>query len=688
MWSNSSRKLGDLMEKKYFNIIFDVVSLLASYIIGVYLRILPIFTYGVHLTADDPLIHYWVTKYLLENGRLPTYNALAWHPWGYDPEKVLPDLHYYISAYLYKIVTTIHSIDLYTFVVLMPAFFAPLVVIPLYLLVKELWGRWPAFFTSIGVITSWAYMSRTTAGFFRHEQIAIPFLTASFYLTVKSMRERDLWKSVVLSGFSGLFLAVSAGTWAGFRLLYDVYPLMLFIFMLFRRAELKDVISLGLPPVYVLLASISIPSLSSRSVLISMESTFVWAVLVASILYTIFQKYRKEIDARIPAAGGFLAVLLFFFLTGTYAPLAERLLRVVFPGVKLPPGNVVETVAEHAPGSVLGYFNYLLIPVAFGLSLMAWEMWRDKTHIFIVINAIISLYFAESITRLPPLAAPFAGLGIGYITMKIVELTKSRAESARRISKLLSRKGKSSRRRILSNFMLPTLLIALLLIAPIFASAYLSYEASRTYPLGFEEGWEKVFSWLKNNTKNGTVVVSWWDYGYWIQLGASRVTLADGLTINSSQIREIAYAFSGNEEDMLDLMMRYNASYAIVNVIPMAGGGEIDIGYDIVNKRISIEPTGKWQAIFWIAQRFTYSPFRDPYDYYRYDLQKYFTIDQTEQVVYPTRIFLNTTLCKMALSPFTNSSIYFRPAYIWGPVIVPLGREYKLAYVVVAGIKE
>jgi len=664
MWSNSSRKLGDLMEKKYFNIIFDVVSLLASYIIGVYLRILPIFTYGVHLTADDPLIHYWVTKYLLENGRLPTYNALAWHPWGYDPEKVLPDLHYYISAYLYKIVTTIHSIDLYTFVVLMPAFFAPLVVIPLYLLVKELWGRWPAFFTSIGVITSWAYMSRTTAGFFRHEQIAIPFLTASFYLTVKSMRERDLWKSVVLSGFSGLFLAVSAGTWAGFRLLYDAYPLMLFIFMLFRRAELKDVISLGLPPVYVLLASISIPSLSSRSVLISMESTFVWAVLVASILYTIFQKYRKEIDARIPAAGGFLAVLLFFFLTGTYAPLAERLLRVVFPGVKLPPGNVVETVAEHAPGSVLGYFNYLLIPVAFGLSLMAWEMWRDKTHIFIVINAIISLYFAESITRLPPLAAPFAGLGIGYITMKIVELTKSRAESARRISKLLSRKGKSSRRRILSNFMLPTLLIALLLIAPIFASAYLSYEASRTYPLGFEEGWEKVFSWLKNNTKNGTVVVSWWDYGYWIQLGASRVTLADGLTINSSQIREIAYAFSGNEEDMLDLMMRYNASYVVVDI-----PAEID----------NLGLTGKWQAIFWIGRRFQYSPYKDTYDFYKYDLQKYFTIDQTNQRVYPTQRLLNTTLYKIALLPFINNSIYFKVAY--------LGNTTGLAHVVVAELR-
>jgi len=653
------------MEKKYLNIIFDMASLLASYIVGVYLRILPTFTYGIHLTADDPLIHYWVTKYLLENGRLPTYNALAWHPWSYDPEKVLPDLHYYISAYLYKIVAAIHNIDLYTFVVLMPAFFSPLIVIPLYLLVKELWGRWAALATSIGVVTSWAYISRTTAGFFRHEQIAIPFLTASFYLTVKSMREKDLWKSVVLSGFSGLFLAMSAGTWAGFRQLYDVYPLVLFIFMLLKKAELRDVISLGLPPVYVLLISVSLPSLSSRSVLVSVESTLVWAVLVASVVYTIFQKYKKEIDARIPAAGGFLIVILFFFLTGIYKPLTERLLRVVFPGVKLPPGNVVETVAEHAPGSTIGYFNFLLIPIAFGLFLMAWEMWKDKAHILILINAIVSLYFAESITRLPPLAAPFAGLGIGYITMRIAGLTESRAESARRISKLLSKKGRSSRRRILSNFVLPSILIALLLIAPISVSAYLSYEASKTYPLGFEEGWERVFSWLRNNTEKGTVVVSWWDYGYWIQLGSSRVTLADGLTINSSQIREIAYAFSGNEEDMLDLMMRYNASYVVV-----------DIPAEIDNLGLG----GKWQAIFWIGRRFQYSPYRDTYDFYKYDLQKYFTIDQTTQRVYPTQRLLNTTLYKIALLPFANNSIYFKLAY--------LGNTTGLAHVVVAGIKD
>ncbi|MGC9020305.1 MAG: STT3 domain-containing protein [Candidatus Methanodesulfokora sp.] len=653
------------MEKKYLNIIFDMASLLASYIVGVYLRILPTFTYGIHLTADDPLIHYWVTKYLLENGRLPTYNALAWHPWSYDPEKVLPDLHYYISAYLYKIVAAIHNIDLYTFVVLMPAFFSPLIVIPLYLLVKELWGRWAALATSIGVVTSWAYISRTTAGFFRHEQIAIPFLTASFYLTVKSMREKDLWKSVVLSGFSGLFLAMSAGTWAGFRQLYDVYPLVLFIFMLLKKAELRDVISLGLPPVYVLLISVSLPSLSSRSVLVSVESTLVWAVLVASVVYTIFQKYKKEIDARIPAAGGFLIVILFFFLTGIYKPLTERLLRVVFPGVKLPPGNVVETVAEHAPGSTIGYFNFLLIPIAFGLFLMAWEMWKDKAHILILINAIVSLYFAESITRLPPLAAPFTGLGIGYITMRIAGLTESRAESARRISKLLSKKGRSSRRRILSNFVLPSILIALLLIAPISVSAYLSYEASKTYPLGFEEGWERVFSWLRNNTEKGTVVVSWWDYGYWIQLGSSRVTLADGLTINSSQIREIAYAFSGNEEDMLDLMMRYNASYVVV-----------DIPAEIDNLGLG----GKWQAIFWIGRRFQYSPYRDTYDFYKYDLQKYFTIDQTTQRVYPTQRLLNTTLYKIALLPFANNSIYFKLAY--------LGNTTGLAHVVVAGIKD
>ncbi|HDD68891.1 MAG TPA: hypothetical protein ENG61_00850, partial [Candidatus Korarchaeota archaeon] len=50
--------------------LLEVASLVGSYLLGVYIRLRPALTYGISLTADDPLHHYRMTKYLLEMGRL------------------------------------------------------------------------------------------------------------------------------------------------------------------------------------------------------------------------------------------------------------------------------------------------------------------------------------------------------------------------------------------------------------------------------------------------------------------------------------------------------------------------------------------------------------------------------------------------------------------------------------------
>ncbi len=647
---------------------FDVFALAVTYVVGVFLRIIPVEKYGVNLLTGDPLIHYWTTRYLIEHGHLPTYNPLGWHPWSYNPMNVLPDMHYYISALLYRIVSSVSHVTLYQFVVYIPAFFAPLLAIPLYLLVKELWGRWPAFVTIFSVVTSWAYVMRTEAGFFRHEQLAIPLMVTSFYFTVKAMRSSELWKALVFSGISGVFLALAAGSWAGFRQLFVGYPLVLAIFLALKKADLRDILALGIPPLYVLLLSFSLPNLAFRKEYMAMESTFVWAVLAASLIYAVLNYRSSErTDIRIPTMIAFIAVISLFFVLGIYRPLTARLMRVVFPGVSLPKGNVVETVAEHAPGSTITTFSYLLIPILLGLSMLAIERWREKVPILILVNAITSLYFAESIARLPPLAAPLSGLGVGYLVFRLQEYTETKITKVRRYSRLLSTRKVTSRptRKVLSTLKWPILLIVLLLVMPISLSVYNTYNYSQDFVLGFDQGWRETLGWLKNNTSPGTVVLSWWDYGYWIQLGSDRVTLADGLTINSTQIRQIAKAFSGSEEELLDVMMRYNASYVVV-----------DIPAEVDNLGIG----GKWQAIFWIAKRFKYDPWRDGRDWLRYDAMRYFTVQGGR--VYPTYTLLNTSLYKIALSPFKNLGLpltYFKTVFV--------GKTSGYNEVVVVGIR-
>lgn len=629
----------------------DVIAVLSSYILGALMRLLPTIKYGAKLTADDPLLHYRITEYLVRTGRLPTYDPLSWHPWSFNPTEVLPVLHYYTGAIIYKISSLLGFNDLYTVVVYIPVFFAPLVVIPLYLTSKELWGRGAALISSFAISLSWAYLSRSLAGWYRHEQFAIPLLMSSFYLTLKAMRSDEDWKVIAYSGLSGAFLVYASGVWAGFRALYDGYALMIFLLLLLNRLNWRNALALGMPPLYVLIASLgALPNLAYRKLYVSFESTLVWASLLAALVYLVLPRLGIERRRREVSLAAGAALLAIFLGLGIYQPLTGRLMRVLFPSVKLPQGNVVETVAEHGAGESFESFTTLLIPASLGLLSMILERWRRDEELTLTIMTFISLYFAVSMVRLPPLAAPFLALCSGYFTQRLLLFSEPYLKRLRALERSKVRRGSPlplSRRMAILR--VPIILMIFLVVLPValqghireyggeFSSYVLSYEEALNYPLGFSEGWVDALNWLRNNTSPDEVVISWWDYGYWMQLGSGKVTLADGLTINSSQITLIAKAFMGPEEAMLDLASRFNASYVVVDVPAEVG---------------SFSGGGKWMAMAWIAGQFQYSPYRadEVRKWLTQDLPKFFYHDSVSGRYIPTDYALNTTLYKMALS--------------------------------------
>jgi asparagine N-glycosylation enzyme membrane subunit Stt3 len=61
-----------------------------------------------------------------------------------------------------------------------------------------------------------------------------------------------------------------------------------------------------------------------------------------------------------------------------------------------------------------------------------------------------------------------------------------------------------------------------------------------------------------------TVVCSWWDYGYYITILGDRISLSDNSTINSTQIRKIALAFTSNESIAIKILSQYGVDYIAV----------------------------------------------------------------------------------------------------------------------------
>jgi len=228
--------------------------LLFCYFLGVSIRLKPVERSGVYLTGDDPLIHFRNTLSVVRTGDLIRNDSLAWQPRGIDWKRVLPNFHYYLGAGVYRLVKAFgvsiphpsdphgvlpDEVDVYSFCVFFPAFFAPLIVFPLFFLGRVLWDWRAGAVASFLIAVSPGYLSRTTAGFYRHEQIALPLMISALLFFFLAVRARSLRRCVVYSFVGGVFFVLTAGTWAGFKFLMAAFPVAVFVVLLVRRADFR-----------------------------------------------------------------------------------------------------------------------------------------------------------------------------------------------------------------------------------------------------------------------------------------------------------------------------------------------------------------------------------------------------------------------------------------------------------------
>jgi asparagine N-glycosylation enzyme membrane subunit Stt3 len=105
--------------------------------------------------------------------------------------------------------------------------------------------------------------------------------------------------------------------------------------------------------------------------------------------------------------------------------------------------------------------------------------------------------------------------------------------------------------------------------------------------------WYDTLMWMKYELPNDAIVVSWWDYGYWISIIGNKTTLADNGTINTTQIANIGRIFMSNETEAIKILETYKRDerrpeYIVVFTTFDANGNERGYGDE-----------GKWR---WMAK--------------------------------------------------------------------------------------
>ena len=59
--------------------------------------------------------------------------------------------------------------------------------------------------------------------------------------------------------------------------------------------------------------------------------------------------------------------------------------------------------------------------------------------------------------------------------------------------------------------------------------------------------WVSAINWIRTHSPQHAFILSWWDYGYWLQVLTNRSVISENNTLNGTQIRLMAEMFLNNE---------------------------------------------------------------------------------------------------------------------------------------------
>ena len=601
---------------------FTILALI--FVIAFSVRILPI-RWGYYLSEYDPYYQYRQTKYIVKNGLmgwLSWHDYLSWYPWGNVIRKhAYPGLPL-LAATIYTIMNTLGlrfsiypTLDplqmdpVYNFCVIFPVIMGSITCIVIYFLGRELGGEAVGMLSALFLALDPSHIGRTSLGFFDDETVGILSFLLFILFFNKSISGGDSesmnLKKTLFSAetgwavAAGLTLGYLCASWGASRYAVVMTALYALILLVLRRASQRLLISYAVTFFITISIASCVPRLGSRFPLDYLGTKFNFAHDTLSVYLVFFlllfneimhiKDKSKRIGYSLAVIALLAAGLLFLWWSGKIAPIGTKFIAVIYPSIRFN-NPILWSVAEHR-ASAWGTFYYnfgintFLLPV--GLYFAA--LMATNLSIFTIIYGLTSAFSASSMIRLNILmSAPTSLLS----ALAIVRLLKPFMLSLRETETPRKYRVRRTFRKETSMIVISLVFILLLLTYVIGTDFMISPDRRRgprfclqayvpttissaglsVRPLDTVKDWLNALTWIRLNTPPsptkpgdaGTVIASWWDYGYWITAIANRTSLADNGTWNTTQIQQIGRMFMSNEEEAIKILKRYNVTHVLV----------------------------------------------------------------------------------------------------------------------------
>ncbi|XP_044730393.1 dolichyl-diphosphooligosaccharide--protein glycosyltransferase subunit STT3B isoform X2 [Chrysoperla carnea] len=598
--------------------------LLLAWISGFSSRLFAVIRFESIIHEFDPWFNYRATAYMVQHGFynfLNWFDERAWYPLGrivggtvYPGLMITSGSIHYI---LHSLNIPVHIRDICVF---LAPIFSGLTAISTYLLTKELWSSGAGLFAACFIAIVPGYISRSVAGSYDNEGIAIFALQFTYYLWVKSVKTGSIfWATMTALSY---FYMVSA--WGGYVFIINLIPLHVFVLLLMGRYSPRLFTSYTTFYILGLLFSMQIPFVGFQPIRTSehMAASGVFALLIAVGILKYLQSILSKSEFKYLFTVGLLSAAGVVFLTvvaltyaGVIAPWSGRFYSLWDTGYAKIHIPIIASVSEHQPTTWFSFFFDLHILVTtFPAGL--WYVIKNinDERVFVVLYAISAVYFAGVMVRLMLTLTPVVCMLSGVAFSVLLELflkdedlpsnedgsDKEEDTSNSNNRNLYDKAGKLRKMKHeqqkegdgLGMNLRSVVVIAILMLLMMFA-VHCTWVTSNAYsspsvvlasygPDGTRyilDDFREAYYWLSHNTADDARVMSWWDYGYQIAGMANRTTLVDNNTWNNSHIALVGKAMSSNESAAYTIMTSLDVDYVLVIF-----GGVIGYSGDDINK--------------------------------------------------------------------------------------------------------
>lgn len=497
-------------------------------------------------------------------------------------------------------------VDIRNICVLLAPAFSGLTAFAMYLLTCEMTvspsaGLLAAAFMGITP----GYISRSVAGSYDNEAIAIFLLVFTFYLWIKAVKNG----SIMWGALTALFYGYMVSAWGGYVFITNLIPLHVFVLLCMGRYSSRLYISYTTWYALGTLASMQIPFVGFLPIRNSdhMSALGIFG-LIQLVAFAEFvrgfipgKQFQRLLTTMIilVAAVAFLGLVV-LSASGVIAPWSGRFYSLWDTGYAKIHIPIIASVSEHQPTAWPAFFfdlNFLIWLFPAGVYMCFREL-HDE-HVFVIIYSVLASYFAGVMVRLmltlTPIVCVAAAVALSTIIDTYVLTTPGPLPRAKSSAESSSDGLRSTRGPVvgITSYISKAMITSSVAIYLLLFVAHCTWVTSNAYsspsvvlasrlPDGSQfiiDDYREAYYWLRQNTPENAKIMSWWDYGYQIGGMADRPTLVDNNTWNNTHIATVGKAMSSREEVSYPILRQHDVDYVLV-----VFGGLLGYSGDDINK--------------------------------------------------------------------------------------------------------